>query len=168
MIIRAALTADILRDLLRYDPQTGEFWRLRTAGRWKKGESAGSADESTGYVRIRVGGILYHAHRLAWLWMTGEWPPEDIDHENGNGLDNRWANLRAATTSQNLHNARMKSNNRSGITGVHWSSGKKRWVAEIWVQNCKIGLGIHKDIEAAAAAYRAAKLRYAGEFARLQ
>jgi hypothetical protein len=100
------LTAERLRELLDYDPETGRFiWRKDhpTAKHIKAGSVAGTKN-GRGYWVIGVAGAKYVAHRLAWLYVTGEWPAHLVDHENGDRLDNRFANLREATDSQNNFN----------------------------------------------------------------
>lgn len=110
------LTTEVLRVLLHYDPETGEFtWADPLAPQMCPGDTAGSVG-GWGYVYIGVLGRSYPAHRLAWLYMTGEWPIEQIDHRNRNTLDNRWDNLRDATQFQNSCN--RKKPNKLGIKGV--------------------------------------------------
>jgi hypothetical protein len=94
------LTVERLRELLTYDPETGELrWRV-TRRRAAKGSLAGTLNRN-GYRNIEVEQRCYKAHRLAWLYVTGEWPKETIDHINCKRDDNRWANLRQATTAEN-------------------------------------------------------------------
>src|SRR3990167_3120706 len=102
-----------LKELLSYNPNTGEFTRLVATGIHgcnKAGVVVGCLSDhpTQGYILIRVNndGILYRAHRLAWLYVYGFWPPADIDHINGNRSDNRIVNLRSVTRSQNLQNMR--------------------------------------------------------------
>lgn len=103
------LTAESLRELLHYDPQTGIFtWRV-TRGNLKACSRAGSMKED-GYIRVCIGERRYHAHRLAWLYVTGDWPVEEIDHINRNKADNRFTNLRPATRSTNEQNRRWNVN----------------------------------------------------------
>jgi hypothetical protein len=79
---------------------------VSTSSNARAGDVAGGANNGDRYRRIRVDNQLYQAHRLAWLYMTGEWPSNGIDHINGHRADNRWANLREATQSQNMANGR--------------------------------------------------------------
>jgi hypothetical protein len=97
------LTQDILRSLLRYNPTTGEFTWLASQYRIKAGDVAGSK-RTDGYIAIGVGGKLYKAHRLAFLYMEGEFPKDQVDHLNGIKIDNSWANLRKCTPIENMNN----------------------------------------------------------------
>lgn len=161
------LTAERLRELLTYDPDTGIFTRISSSrGRWPIGSIAGTT-RPDGYVGVQVGSRgsrIYLAHRLAWFWMTGEWPRDKIDHINMKRADNRWSNLRVATHSQNLANVRAHADNASGIKGVLVYNG--RWRAMIKVGGKSLHLGLFDTAEAASAAYCAAARKYFGEFAR--
>jgi len=153
------LTANRLRELLCYDPETGNFSRAKT------GKRAGWLDVH-GYRRVSIGGVKYYAHRLAWLYMTGEWPSNEIDHTNTDRSDNRWANLRVASSSDNKGNRRCQKNNSSGFKGVYWASHASRWRAEIKRGPKRYRLGYFPTRLAAAAAYEAAANKLFGEFAR--
>jgi hypothetical protein len=155
------LTQARLREALDYNPKTGIFtWKPGThyAGR----QAGGASDE---YVRIRIKGKLYRAHRLAFLWMEG-WMPEQVDHRDLDKTNNRWDNLRAANNSQNQHNKRITTNNSSGRKGVSWFKQGGKWRADIRIDGVLRYLGLHDSMEDAAAAYKAAAEHYFGEFAR--
>lgn len=124
------LTCDRIKELLDYDPDTGGFRWLRTKGRMRAGQAAGATD-TYGYRVIRADGVLYKAHRLAWLYVHGCWPEGLLDHINREPGDNRIANLREATQSENMHNANRHS--KSGVPGVRWRADRSRWVAQIRV-----------------------------------
>lgn len=116
------MTQDELKELLHYDPKTGFFTRLKTSGISKAGSVVGYPTER-GWVRFKVKGKHHRAHRLAFLYMTGE-VPEEVDHKNGIKTDNRWSNLRAATRSQNAANTPSKKNANTGYRGVvPWGKG---------------------------------------------
>jgi hypothetical protein len=152
------LTADRLRELLHYDPETGVFtWRVKRRC-VEAGAAAGSISPSR-YRTIMVAGKNYQAHRLAWLYTTGEWPAEDIDHINGVRSDNRIANLRTCTRAQNSQNT-CKRSNRSGARGVWWHARAQKWAAGITVNYKAHHLGLFDDIESASAAYVDAKARF--------
>lgn len=149
------LTAARLRELLNYDPETGLLTWIRSGqGVAYPGKVAGRF-RPDGYVNIGIDKQLHQAHRLAWLYMTGEHPKHCIDHIDGNPANNRWANLRDVTHSVNHQNRRPGGNNTTGYLGIT-RSGKK-WSAKI-VTNGKITyLGAHATPEEAHAAYMAAK-----------
>jgi hypothetical protein len=169
------LTADQLRALLDYDPETGIFrWRPRTNCRreWNTryaGTIAGTQTKHLGYIQIAVYGRLYLAQRLAWLWMTGSWSTsEEIDHWDTNTSNNRWGNLREATSSQNKMNRPNRSDNTSGYKGVWWEKRRSKWVADIMVDSKRRHLGYFPTAEAAHAAYCEAAARLHKEFARFE
>lgn len=150
------LTAERLRELLAYDPDTGEFrWIIRPTPRIRPGSLAGCVTRK-GYLYIRYEDRGYMAHRLAWLYVYGEWPKERLDHRNGVKLDNRIDNLRAATNAENNQNhSRPNRNNRSGFLGV--SRNRAGWQAAIKVDHTRHHLGTFGSPEEAAAAYIRAK-----------
>lgn len=148
------LTQDRLKQLLDYDADTGVFaWKI-TKGRARAGAVAGATD-AYGYRVIRVDGVLYKAHRLAWLHVYGRWPDGLLDHINRAPSDNRLHNLREATQSENMHNATRKS--KSGMPGVLWRSERNRWVAQIRVGYKTHVLGSFRSKEEAIAARRKAE-----------
>lgn len=163
------LTAERLRSLMVYNPETGIFVRLVSAGCRPAGSEAGRPHPSTptGYVMMGVDGRLYTAHRLAWLYVYGEWPTRDVDHRDGNRANNAIGNLREATESQNAANSGMRRHNTSGFRGVSWNSRAKKWLATIVVRGRKKHLGFFADAAEASAVYNEAAAREFGEFARV-
>lgn len=124
------ITQADLKCLLRYDNQSGEFfWRI-DRGAARTGLKAGTSD-GRGYLQIMINKKRYRAHRLAWLYMTGEMPADQIDHINGNRSDNRIENLRAVTGTINKRNQKTPKNNSSGVIGVRWNKKDSRWHARI-------------------------------------
>ena len=154
-----------LLEVLHYDSETGEFrWRKRVSRSVKIGDLAGLTD-GEGYRLITIEGRGYRAHQLAWFYMTGEWCSVVIDHRDGNPSNNRWANLRPATISQNNANRRLHRNNKCGFKGViqnHVGS----WVATIYKDGRSYYLGSFRTPQEAHAAYVEAARRLFGEFAR--
>ena len=148
---------DRLQKLLDYDPDTGLFtWLVRTNKRIKIGAAAGSP-HNEGYRQIKIDGEKHLAHRLAWLWMTGDWPAHQLDHINGIRDDNRWDNLREATQAENNQNMAMHRDNTSGFMGVCWHRLAGKWMAQIRVAGRSRYLGLFTTPEAAHEAYVAAK-----------
>lgn len=175
-------TPETLRQLLRYDPETGKlFWRPRPLemfatkraftvwnSRFSNKEAFTARDSCNGY---RVGNVNYKlcmAHRVIWAIVHGRWPENDIDHINGNREDNRLANLREATRSQNNMNSGRRADNISGYRGVHFNKQQGKWQARVHVNKKSVHLGFFKTPEAAHAAYCEAAKKYYGEFARTQ
>lgn len=145
-----------LLDIIDYSPKTGLFrWRPRSGVR--KGRLAGSL-QNKGYLRVYVEGRSYLQHRLAWFYMTGAWPPEDIDHINGDRKDNRFVNLRCVSRAVNLQNQkRAKGNTACGLLGVQ--RNKKRFAARIYVLGAPFHLGTYDTPEEAHSVYLRAKRR---------
>ena len=162
IVPRPEPTAEYLRSILHYDPATGIFtWKVSTSNRVKVGDVAG-CPEGHGYLQIRVQGRLHKAHRLAWLYVYGTWPKDQIDHINRNRSDNRIANLRDVTQKQNMQNASKYSHNTSGHPGVHWRSDRAKWWALIASDGQKHYLGCYNTIEEAVSARKAGELKYWG------
>ncbi len=160
----------IAMSMLDYEPETGLFkWKVKRNGYGGKvapGVIAGTP--SHGYVAIKVAGRLWRAHRLAWLFMTGEVPPQgmEIDHISGVRDDNRWTNLRIVTRGQNNYNFGLSKRNVSGVKGVSWVAGRNQWLARLKVDGKIIHLGQFDSKEQAIAARKAGEAKYHGDFAR--
>lgn len=163
----AELTHARVREVLDYDPQTGIFrWKVNMRPRGKAGAVAGS-NHGNGYREIAINQNRHLAHRLAWFWMTGEWPNGQVDHIDLDRSNNAWGNLREATHAQNVYNSGPRSYNSHGAKGVTRRSYGK-WHARI-MHNRKLHiLGNFDTKEEAANAYNEAAKRLHGEFARLK
>lgn len=151
------LTYERANELLRYEPETGKlYWKVNRGTRGKAGHEAGHVTFLSGipYIQIGVDGALYSTHRVAWLLHFGKWPEGDIDHINGNGLDNRITNLRDVSRSMNLRNRRRSCNNTSGCIGVHWHKPRRKWQARVGIDGKQKHIGMFDDIEAAEAAVK--------------
>lgn len=157
------LTQAKLKELLEYDPETGVFHWLPTPWRVEPGRVAGTVNRE-GYRRIQIGGRLYASSHLAWLYMTGELPTGQIDHRNRNTSDNRWANLREATQTENKGNSGVYRNNRLGVKGVRLHCNG-RYEARLRVGGRLMYLGCFPTAEEAKARYEAAAREAFGEFA---
>jgi hypothetical protein len=116
-------------------------------------------------VELSLRGHRALAHRVAWLYMTGEWPAGDIDHINNNRSDNRFSNLRPATRSLNIANSTKKKSNSSGFKGVSFSKANRKWFAKITVNYRQQSLGYFNTPQEAHAAYVHAAREAFGEFA---
>ena len=151
----STVTIERVKELLAYDPDIGVFTWRQTRGRGYAGAVAGWV-EKEGYRRILVDGRKFKEHRLAWAMVYGEFPAEDLDHINGVRSDNRIANLRLATRSQNAQNLRGPTSiNRTGFLGVRKNGN--RWNAVITLNKITTYLGCFKTPEAAHQEYLKAK-----------
>ena len=162
------LTQERLKELLRYDPETGLFYWLQDRGVRKTGYVAGCTKRT--YVAISVDNKIYRGHLLAWFYMTGEWPDPFVDHKDLNKHHNAWDNLREATKSQNMANVGKIKSNKSGLKGVsRYRAGEKYgkpWQASIGKDGKSKHLGHFATKEEAHAAYVVAAQNIFGEFAR--
>lgn len=153
------ITQDELKELFSYDSSTGLFIRKTITGRhgrWKSGDIAGSVN-AQGYWQINIGGHVYLAHRLVWLYVYGYFPI-GVDHINGIRRDNRLHNLREATQAQNMQNEKLaRKNNVSGLLGVTFRKDRGTYVAKIRSNGKQINLGTFDNAEDAHAAYISAK-----------
>jgi hypothetical protein len=141
------ITQARLKELLNYDPETGVFtWAIRRPGVCFE-KTVGNINVVYGkkYLRIKLDRTPYAAHRLAWLYMTADPSPVGIDHEDGNGLNNKFDNLREATHLENMRNMRLNKRNTSGVCGIYWEYISKNWTASISSCGKSIHLGRHKD-----------------------
>lgn len=139
-----------LFEILEYNPDSGKFfWKI---DRWRvyKGMIAGS-DNGQGYIVIRIKRKAYSAHRLAFLYMNGEFPENEIDHINNIRSDNRWCNLREVDHQQNMKNQLLSSRNKSGHCGISIDKGMKKFRVEIAVHGKKKYLGCFEKLEEAIA-----------------
>lgn len=146
------ISAEVVRRYFEYSPDTGVFTRKIACGRATAGDVAGSR-KPHGYVKIMVCRESHYAHRLAWLYVTGEWPSERLDHKNGDRADNRFSNLRLATQSQNSINRNAK-----GVRINHCG----RFTAQIGVESRSIYLGSFSSYREARDAYLKGVDKYFG------
>ena len=152
------ITLARLHELLDYDPATGTFRWTVVRKHNRAGKVAGTSHNG-GYWSIRIDGIRYLAHRLAIFYMTGLWPIEG-DHHNRNKRDNRAANLRPATRSQNAANAGMPCNNTSGVKGVSFNRAAQKWVVYVGREHW----GTYDDFDIACLIRHEAAAKTYGEF----
>lgn len=166
--VKEQLTAERLRELVIYDPETGIFTRRAKRRHLKAGARLGCRPNAGGYFQIRLEGPLYYAHRLAWLYVNGDWPSRKIDHRDGDRANNRITNLRLATDKQNCQNARLRKSSKTGLKGVYFQGvvAARPYAAAIQTGIGKRYLGCFATPEEAHAAYAAAARLHFGEFAR--
>ncbi len=140
-----------LRDILEYNPESGEFvWRVSLNSRAPVGSIAGTIQPS-GYIRIKINGVRFMAHRLAWLWVNGIDPVCEIDHINRVRSDNRIGNLREASGKQNKENQSLRVDNTSGHKGVHWDKAREKWMVFVGHHRKFKYLGRYNDLNEAIA-----------------
>lgn len=163
------LTHAELLSVLHYSPEDGTFtWLVNKGSRARIGQEAGclcappSGARRGPEWRIGIDQNVYRRPQLAWFYMTGQWPILEIDHRNGDPIDDRWENLRAATRYQNEINKRKYSNNKSGLKGVRINRGK--FEAAIQRGWKRVHLGTFETADSARAAYLAAAAALDGEF----
>lgn len=165
-------------ECLDYNPKTGVFvWKSRPASHFKNthgmrifnsqraGTVAGNiltlTEYKKEYMQIRCSGFSMTSHRLAWIYVNGDIPEGmEIDHINGNGLDNRIENLRLVSRVENGRNLKKKSTNKSGVTGVSWSKDRNKWVASIMVGGKTIYLGRFSSFDDAVSKRKSAEIKY--------
>lgn len=153
---KIALTHARLLDLLAYSAATGEFcWRINHGGRLA-GSQAGTL-RPDGYRAIRIFGQTFLAHRLAWFFVHGQWPGDQLDHRNRQRGDNRIENLRDATATLNSENRSRRSDNQSGYAGVGFHRQTGKWQARILGNGTRKRLGLFDTPQLASEAYLAAK-----------
>lgn len=157
MKYRNDLTAEYIRSVINYDPETGDVWR--------KGRKV-STTRPEGYLVINVNDRIYRLSRIIWLWMTGEWPKNDVDHIDLDKGNNRWANLRDSTFTQNMQNRPRRSINKSGFKGVCWDKKAGKWHAQIGYGGTQHHIGYFNRPESASKAYSDAATKHHGQFAR--
>lgn len=141
-----------LHDALHYNPETGVFTRKIGSGTSKVGDIAGY--NLRGYIRISIDNRQHEAHRLAWLYIYGYWPENEIDHIDRNPSNNSISNLREVSRQCNMRNTGMLKNNTSGIKGVHFDKNRCRWLAHIKINQKNVYLGrFENKIDAAISRY---------------
>lgn len=158
---RERLTQQYLRELFSYDPETGVLTNRVTRSRAKAGAEAGSIKRTRGkvYRQVVIEQKWVPTHRLIWMHVTGEFPAQ-VDHIDGDGLNNRFSNLRSVTQMENCMNQRLRHNNKSGHTGVIWNKSARKWRALIRSEYRLVYLGSYSNIEDAIAARQAANVKY--------
>ena len=172
------LTAEIARELLTYNPDTGKlFWKERPSKYFKNPNYTKSwnikyagkealtaiAFRKSGQIARLEGRVLnksYYTHRIAWLMYYGEWPKNQIDHINQDPTDNRIENLRDVTHAENHKNKTLQTNNTTGYVGVYFYKSRNKYTAEARVNGVRKHLGYYDTVEEAAAVRAVASINY--------
>jgi len=167
------ITQTELKELLHYNPETGIstwiprpldlFSRLCAGKTWNTryaGKPAGCVNKTTGYLQILIYGKIYKSHRLAFLYMEGQFPKDQVDHVNHIRSDNRWKNLREVNRQENNRNQSLPRNNTSGHVGVYWNKNRKKWQSRIKVSGKLAHLGYFTEKADAVKARQKADVRY--------
>lgn len=156
------ITKKEVMKLLDYDESTGVFtWKVSNRKRVKVGTEAGTVmvtNAGKSYRRIKINGKIYYAHRLSWLILYGEFPEDQIDHIDGNGLNNRADNLRSVSHADNGKNQRKCRTNTSGVMGVTWHRAK--WMVRMVINGRRTFIGYFKSFDEAMKVRKAAEKTY--------
>jgi hypothetical protein len=156
-----------IKELLEYNPFSGKISRKVSQGGQKVGSAAGYLHND--HLRIRVDGKQYYASRIAHLLMTGNWPNKNPEHQNQQGCDNRWSNIKdEAGQHENQGVSGLQANNTSDLRGVTWDKNRKKWVSQIHLygKNIRLGRFDNKD-EAGLVRDAAARLAWTPRFQHL-
>ena len=152
------ITQDQLKTQVSYDPETGVFMRIKFHGKQISGKPLGTLMR-WGYVQCRIMGNTYLMHRIAWLYVYGQYPQGEVDHINGVRSDNRIVNLRDVSHKQNQENQKLIIRNSSGYRGVSWTEHAKKWRAYVCHHDDRQHLGYFDSVEEAAAIAKEARNR---------
>ena len=159
------LRLERLHELLAYDQATGVFTQRiqylgRQGARWKAGRVAGCVNKLTGYLTLRLDGKLYQAHRLAWLYVHGTWPTAEIDHRDGDRLNNAMSNLRDVSRRENAENMRhARADSATGVQGASPYKKTGRFQALVRHEGRCHYLGTYDTVAEARAVYVDAKAK---------
>jgi hypothetical protein len=157
------LSQDELKKQVKYDPETGIFtWEVNKNGIAQIGIVAGGL-QTNGYIYIKIDSRLYKAHRLAFLYMTGE-IPKYVDHIDMIKSNNKFSNLRPATKSENNRNRIVRKDNKTGFKGVSFHKAANKFIARCTTLSGRIHLGVFDTAELASKAYKAFAKVHHGEF----
>lgn len=169
-VVAKEITRDFLLEILTYNPLSGVFtWNCRNVGNHFKnkravgvfnalysgsvaGSEVSSNKSATSYIAIKINGKSHKAHRLAFIYMTGD-APEEVDHIDHNGMNNKWTNLRPSDRKDNSKNIPKQKSNKTGVIGVNWHKAAKKWQARAVDKDGKrIDLGRFDNFEDAVEA----------------
>lgn len=153
------ITQSYLKSVFHYCPDSGMFTRKTVTCNSVKIGDVSKDVNNHGYVQICIKSVLMSAHQLAFLYMEGKFPPNQVDHIDHNRSNNSWKNLRKVTRDQNLQNQKFHSNNTSGVTGVS-RHGNDRWLTEISFRGTAVYRKSHKSFHKAVAIRKALEVFY--------
>lgn len=154
-----------LKHHFNYSPLSGELsWRNVLSNRVKNGTTITTRNSSK-HLRVTYKGINYLVHRIIWKMVTGCDPLDEIDHINGNPMDNTWGNLREASRVQNMCNTKLYTTNTSGVAGVNYHKLSGKWRARIMIRGRDTIIGYYNSIDEAAAARKEYSIRINKQFA---
>lgn len=176
-------TAEYIRQIIKYNSADGSFtWLARNESQFTSGKRAAAINcaiwnskhagkkaggvSKDGYYKIRIDDWLYLGHRIAWIYYHGSPADGDIDHINMDVSDNRIANLRAASRSQNMANTKAHKDSQTGVKGVYLDKRRCTYNARICVNGSTISLGAFRDLSDAIKAYEVASIKYFGDYHR--
>ena len=151
------LTLDYLKTVLEDDSETGVFTHKPTRSPKAYPGAVAGRINTNGHRQIGIDGERYMAHRLAWFWIHGVWPTDQIDHINGDRDNNCISNLRPATQKQNMENQMLHCNNGSGFRGVSWHKANKKWTAYVNHNGKRLYLGIYQSVDDAIKVVKASR-----------
>lgn len=156
---------NILHELLRYDSESGHLYWKTNLGRCQSSRPAGHLAKN-GYWVIRINNTLYKSHRVIFAMVHKRWPKLYVDHVDGNRSNNRVCNLREATRSQNMHNVKLRCDNKTGVKGIAWEADRNKYVAYVSIRGCIKFKKRFSSLESAISARRKAAKKLHGEFVR--
>lgn len=139
------ITQKRLKEILHYDPEAGIFIWLESNGSGVYKYDIAGSRLSGGYILIEINGERYYSHKLAWFYVHGVWPKEELDHIDHDTSNDRIVNLREVTHKENQKNQSLAKNNTSGVTGVSWYKPLMKWVTYISVNGKPVTLGYFND-----------------------
>lgn len=154
------VTAEHIRTICTYDPETGLFVRVlrkTTLGGWVNCYRVPRSTTAYGYLQMNVNGWPHLVHRLVFLHMLGYFPIDDVDHIDGNRVNNQWSNLRLVSRQENLRNCGVRPSNTSGQVGVSFAKDRGSWHAYIGDGDGRTSLGHFKTLDEAVAARQGAE-----------
>jgi len=160
---KGEITRDMIEQAYTYDPKTGAFTRNFSEGGEKAGAQAGCVN-TQGYISLGYRKKHLLAHRVAYLFMEGKWPEKEVDHIDGDRKNNKWANLREATGSENGFNTRLRKDNKTGVKGIRIYNNGTQYVSYIRAHHKTHYIGCYRDLKAAEKATREARQELHREF----